>query len=422
MLPIIAIIAAGWILSLALMTRNRLLGAAVASVFGVAVSLYLGVQHHPSAGESFCSVDSVFNCDTVNRSQWSEVAGIPIALLGAGFYGAMAAVSALGLRSPQSYPRVGTLLTLGGAIGVALSVFLAWASLQLGAWCLFCISLYGVNAILLAAGLWQDKASEEPFGARVSGLFVGKDGSLGPAVGAGLLVFVASMFFYNGLGKGGAPGTAAAPGSSGKDLSAMFMTAAAPLELDGTEPVLGDPAAPYTIVEFADFECPYCGKVAPELVELQRSNPKIKFLFKNYPISDVCNDQVEGARHENACNAAYAGECARQQGRFWQLDEMMFKNQEFLAPADILFMADQLKLDKTAFANCLRDPRTVAAIKADVAAAAKVKVMGTPAIFMHGLAGDTWVQVNGFGDEIRALIAAKEAGTLPPPPPWSDPH
>jgi hypothetical protein len=41
---------------------------------------------------------------------------------------------------------------------------------------------------------------------------------------------------------------------------------------------------------------------------------------------------------------------------------------------------------------------------------------------MHGLAGDTWVQVNGFGDEIRALIAAKEAGTLPPPPPWSDPH
>jgi protein-disulfide isomerase len=176
------------------------------------------------------------------------------------------------------------------------------------------------------------------------------------------------------------------------------------------------------MVEPTKSECPYCGKVAPELVELQRSNPKIKFLFKNYPISDVCNDQVEGGRHENACNAAYAGECARQQGRFWQLDELMFKNQEFLAPADILFMADQLKLDKEAFANCLRDPRTVAAIKADVAAAAKVKVTGTPAIFMHGLAGDTWVQVNGFGDEIRALIAAKEAGTLPPPPPWSDPH
>jgi protein-disulfide isomerase len=418
MLPILGGIAVGWIVAIGLSSWRRLGGVAGASVMGLMVAFYLAVQHLPSSGDSFCSVNETFNCDLVNRSRWSELGGIPISLLGAGFYAATLVSALLGLRDPARYSRAAHLAAVGGLLSVGYSAFLAWASMQVGAWCLMCISLYGVNLIILVSGLLAVKDSGVSLGAGLGDLVGGRDGSLTPAVGAGAVVFMVGMVGYNQLKSGI---EAPAVDAEGKlDLAALFEEVGGTVELDGTEPILGDPGAPFTVVEYADFECPHCAKLAPELTEVVKKNPRIRILFKNYPLSGDCNPQIDGPGHANACGAAYAGECARQQGKFWEMDEVMFKNQEYLKPDDILFMAEQIKLDKETFQACLKDPRTHAAVKADAEAGSKAGLRGTPTMFLKGLDGEKWVRVKGMSDELLLLVNAKETGTpLPPTPPVS---
>ena len=153
-------IGGGWFVAAALMVWNRLAGIGAAAAMGVGVSLYLGRQHHPSHASSMCNVDEVFNCDVVNTGAYSEIGGIPIAFLGTAFYVGCVVLAGLASQSREAYSRAGHLLTLGGVFASLYSLFLAYQSSLLGAWCLFCISLYGVNAILLAGGLWMVKESD----------------------------------------------------------------------------------------------------------------------------------------------------------------------------------------------------------------------------------------------------------------------
>ncbi|MCK6503320.1 thioredoxin domain-containing protein [Myxococcota bacterium] len=405
----------GWTLSGLLLWKDRRLGIAMASAMGLLVALYLGAQHLDSAGASLCSINQVFDCDKVNRSQYSEVMGIPIALLGAGFYAAVLAAAVLGRLNPDKYPRTGSLVLAGAALSVVYSAFLAWASVKLGAWCLLCISMYGVNLLLLVGG-WT---SRHPDGL-VAALGDREDRSLSTMLTAGLVVFVASMGWYN-MQKGGA--VAEVKGAQGgQDETAAYAQlmeqTRGTLTLDGTEPVLGDPGAPYTVVEFADFECPACASVTPMMHELVERNPNVKVVFKQYPLSNICNPNIGREFHKNACRAASAAECAHQQGRFWDMTYLLFKNQTELDADGISFMAEQVGLDAAAFTACMGDPSTLASIQADVAAGERLGIDGTPALFLHGIAEGQWVALTAGPEGAELLVRAHAQGkTLPPPPP-----
>ena len=210
--PLIAVILTGWLVSLGLVVSKRRVGLMLAAALGLAVSIYLGLQHAADAGTSVCSVSEVFNCDTVNRSKYSELMGVPIAFLGAGFYAAVLAVAGGLLRKPEGYSRAGHAIFAGSLVGVAYSVFLAWASMQVGAWCLFCISLYGLNGILLFGGAQEARASGT--GALMAGIapaLMGKqDRSIGVMVPVGLVtVFVTNAMFGGGHGEPSSTVTAA---------------------------------------------------------------------------------------------------------------------------------------------------------------------------------------------------------------------
>ena len=404
----------GWGLSAGLMWKDRRLGLLVAAVMGLLVSLYLGYQHLASSGASLCSVNQVFDCDKVNRSIYSEVAGIPVALVGSGFYAAVLVASALGLRKPSSYRKAGQLIFLGGLAAIAASLFLAWASVQLGAWCLFCISLYGVNALILTGGsLSRGEATTA----------APDDWSLSTMVAAGLLVFIGAMAWYN-IQKGG-PATEVAKAASkgGTDAyTALMEQAAGPMDLDGTEPILGDPNAPYEVVEYADFQCPGCAAVTPLMVDLVGRNPDIKVLFKNFPLNNGCNPALSRAFHKDSCRAASAGECARQQGKFWDLAHLMFKNQEDLDDPGIMFMAKQAGLDTDQLKTCMADPSTLTAVVADATAGQKINVNGTPSLFLKGIEGDDWLYMTGGPEGIEMLVHAHAAGQPLPPAPPADSH
>jgi protein-disulfide isomerase/uncharacterized membrane protein len=423
---ILALIAGMWLLSGGAVARDPALGAAVAGLCGLLVSLYLGAQHLPSAAPSACSVSSVLDCDVVNRSAWSELFGVPIAYLGSAFYGGLVALGLLSRRQAERYRAAGPLVVAGGVVSVLYSVFLAWASSQLGAFCLFCISLYGINALVLGAGVLWARRDGQPVGAGLAlAVKGGNDRSFSSLGGVGLAVLVVAMGWYSSQAgpKGGASTAGAGgAGSAGPVLSELFEAPGGPISLDGTEPVMGDPNAPYLLVEWADFQCPYCAMVAPELHDLVAREPALQVRFKHYPISDICNRFVTGTRHADSCRAAAAMECARHQGRAFELNRLMFKNNTNLDDAGVRFMAGQVGVDPAVFDQCLADPRTMDAVREDVEAAGVAGVEGTPALFLRGLRGDEWVRVVGGAAEVAALVAAHKAGKPIPPTPAAAPH
>ncbi len=396
------------------MPKTRVWGVAAASLVGIVVAGYLTAQHG-GTGPSVCDVSDVWSCDTVNRSVYSEVFGVPVALFGVAFFAVMAWLS---LRHASGgaakAPAVMVLLT---ALALAFDAYLAWASSRIGALCPLCVASWALNVVLAAGSFLLWRAVEPPSGKALADSVKSEFGSI--AVVGLLTLVVGGMASRDSSAAGGIAGGAGS--GAVEDLSRYYEQATGRIELDGTEPVIGAANARFTLVEWADFECPHCAIMSEELKKVLEENPDVKLYFKHYPISGSCNSFVDGERHKFACNAAAATECARLQGRFWELSRQMFKNQEFLGKEDIRFMVEQQQLDLEAFEACMADPATAEAVRQDVAAGGVAGVEGTPSIFFKGAFGDEWVRFNAGKDGINAVLAAARAGKpLPPAPPHAE--
>ncbi len=155
---------------------------------------------------------------------------------------------------------------------------------------------------------------------------------------------------------------------------------------DGHLPPLGNPNAKVTIVEFSDFQCPFCKQFEdttyPKLYDEYIKTNKIKFVFRHYPLNSI---------HPTAQKAAEASECANAQGKFWDYHDLLFKNQSTWSP---LLLADainsftdyatQLGLNTTMFRSCLDTDQFAQKVQEDSADGNKVSVDGTPTFFING--------------------------------------
>jgi len=150
------------------------------------------------------------------------------------------------------------------------------------------------------------------------------------------------------------------------------------VELGENDParIEGNPTAPISIVEFADFQCPYCGRVEPTLAAiLKKYDSKVKLAFRDFPLSSI---------HPYAEGAAEASRCAEAMGKFWPMHDAMYANQSKLTQADLIKTAGSLGMDESAFSACLKSGKYKPAIQQDVAAGLRVGVTGTPAFFING--------------------------------------
>jgi protein-disulfide isomerase len=163
----------------------------------------------------------------------------------------------------------------------------------------------------------------------------------------------------------------------------------------GSAPVRGPANAPVTIVEFSDFQCPFCGRAANTLksVEAQYKG-KVKVVFKNEPLSI----------HPNARPAAIAALAARDQGKFWEMHDVLFANQRTLDRASLEKYAQDLHLDMAKFRAALDGNQYASYLQADQAQASQLGVRATPTFFVNGqqLVGPT-------PDQLRAAIDAELA-------------
>ena len=141
-------------------------------------------------------------------------------------------------------------------------------------------------------------------------------------------------------------------------------------------PMKGDPGAPVTIVEFGDFQCPFCANSQPLLKQVLDAYPgKVKFIFKNLPLVQI---------HPNARPAAIAAHAASEQGKFWEMRELLYQNYNKLNPETIKSLAQQVGLDMAKFDASVASDKTAAAVEKDIADSRAAMVTGTPTYFVNG--------------------------------------
>jgi len=141
--------------------------------------------------------------------------------------------------------------------------------------------------------------------------------------------------------------------------------------------VRGDPKAPVTIVEFSDFQCPYCKKAQDTLKDLLiKYKGRVKLAFRDFPMRML---------HAQAQDAAEASRCAGDQGKFWEYHDALFADQTTLNQAALVETAQSLGLDKKSFESCLATGKFKAQIEQDLQDGTKAGVAGTPGFFINGV-------------------------------------
>ncbi|MFT3708213.1 MAG: thioredoxin domain-containing protein [Archangium sp.] len=142
-----------------------------------------------------------------------------------------------------------------------------------------------------------------------------------------------------------------------------------------TGPSKGPADAKVTIVEFSDFECPFCGKAEDSVTQvMEKYAGKVRIVFRHFPLSF----------HPNAPKAAEASMCANEQGKFWEMHKVLFANRSALTVEDLKKHAATVGLDATKFNECLDGNKMKSYIEADTKAGGDVGVSGTPAFFING--------------------------------------
>jgi Na+/H+ antiporter NhaA len=179
------------------------------------------------------------------------------------------------------------------------------------------------------------------------------------------------------------------------------------LILDLAEPVdperdhiRGSEDAPVTVLEYGDFECPFCGQAEPVLRELLRDFGDVRYVWRHLPLNDV---------HPNAQLAAEAAEAAASQGSFWEMHDLLLDHQDALRIPDLVGYAEQLGLDTEQFENDVRTRAGAARIAEDVDSADLSSVSGTPTFFINGLRHYGPYDIGTLSSEVKAARAREYA-------------
>src|ERR687898_1300701 len=176
-------------------------------------------------------------------------------------------------------------------------------------------------------------------------------------------------------------------------------------ESGGPEPVgardhlRGPEDAPVTLVKYGDYECPYCGELHPVLEELrERAGERVRFVFRHFPLDSV---------HPRARRAALAAEAAASQGRFWEMHDLLYENQDELGEDALTRHATELGLDLRRFEEDLANDDHAWRIEEDRLGGGPAGVGGTPALFLNGIRYEGPVDLDG----LLAAIEGAAGGT-----------
>jgi Na+/H+ antiporter NhaA len=186
-------------------------------------------------------------------------------------------------------------------------------------------------------------------------------------------------------------------------LPARFLTGTSERLVDLAVPVdperdhvRGGGDAPVTLVEYGDFECPYCGRAEPAVREIVAEfGDDLRYVFRHLPLADV---------HPNAHLAAEAAEAAGEQGKFWEMHDLLFEHQDALLPMNLVGYAGELGLDVDRFTDELRRRVYAARVAEDIDTADQSGVTGTPTFFVNGRRQQGSFDIDTLSAAVRAAL------------------
>ena len=148
------------------------------------------------------------------------------------------------------------------------------------------------------------------------------------------------------------------------------------VDVSPDDPVLGDASAPVTLVEFSDFQCPFCARVMPTLKRVREAyGDRVRIVWKDFPLTAI---------HPQAFGAAQAGHCAQEQGKFWEYHDRLFANQQALEPELLKTYAADAELDAEMFGSCLDAAKYADRVQEQMDIGASLGVSSTPTVFING--------------------------------------
>jgi protein-disulfide isomerase/uncharacterized membrane protein len=444
--------------------RVRLLLAALVCTISAATSGLLLLEHHgepraAAAVSQVCGEGGQSGCETVARSRYSEIRGMPLAALGLFFALTVGALLLLSLLSgAESHDAAAALVLLVLVIALAADVVLLGVQVvAIKAFCRLCLLTYALNALALVLLLPARRD-----GAVVGEAVTKRDGRLVFAGWALTSLALATGVYAvekaldarertrvsSILGVAPSPLPAALPsrpmepGSEAqryqeearvateqarrlqeilddpKKLEGYFAQKAArefdanpvfPLKLEGM-PSKGAPSGPIKVVEFSDFLCPFCKNIAGAFAGyIPQTANRVTLYFKNYPLDAVCNPNLKQTIHEGACWLAMGGLCAQEQNGFWPYHDKVFSSQVDKPEAkDVVQLATEAGLDGAAMQSCLASGRMKERLAAQIEEAREGGVSATPTLFING---KRLPRINDF-----VATVEKEAARLGLPP------
>lgn len=344
-------------------------------------------------------------CSPVARSEWARVLGVPTAAWALLTYVGFAGLAVAGLRR-RAFPEGPGGLVLWAAMPcLCFGAFLVYVMThQVGSICPSCLGLDAVHVLLLGAGAWAIRGRGGPIAALRGDLEVlWKNRQVGVAVvGGPLLAGLLVLVTYPRAG--GSHG--AEPSRRGELVLPDAGFYEAPIDTEGV-PCIGPEAAPVVILEFSDYQCPFCRQAHAEVRQVVRAFPReVRFCHFHHPLDMACNPQITRPFHPAACLAAAAAICAMEQNEFWEMNDLLFRNARAIDQDMVHRLARGLELDEDRFSSCLRDESTLDRIEHELEISRDVPVDGTPTFLVNGRILPGAFPAEDLETIIRRLLAA----------------
>ncbi len=389
---------------------NPFPGLLILALVGVIFSAIL-VYHHTAVVYGFqtqpssCNISEQLNCDRVAQSSYATFLGVPVASLGLIYGLFLGALSLFAITRVELRRECLQVATFVSTLALVPTLFLLAVSyFEIQSFCLYCLVLdlqtLAVFFLLVASSQRQGGYINTLVGGfvvlvrAIRGLFSFAEPLVVPRglVCLAIIGTVAAVIFVPGFLVLGvfAPQVQRTIQEKQTELAISEWKKSTEVDLslsdegEGRDYSIGDREAPITIVEFSDFECPFCKRAFFELKKIVHEYPEVRLVMKNYPLDQSCNRFMAGKRHEHACSAAEAVRCAGRQGeeKFWELSEEIYTRQNFTADA-IRESASKVGLQLEAFDRCIGEDTEMANVRQDIEVGGRLRLGGTPKLFVN---------------------------------------
>jgi protein-disulfide isomerase/uncharacterized membrane protein len=364
--------------------------AVLCILIAIGFHLYL-FKHHidiklgASGENSVCNVSEVLNCDTAASSSYSEVFGIPIAMLGAFANGLLLLLLVIAYFnwSEDSERTERYAFYLAGMI-FAVSLIMGSISLFiLKSGCPFCIGTYLLSLIVLISLWFAFRPALTFAGDDVGALFTEQRWLLVMLAGVALASLLVNNMVLDSYGYQRVREVI--------DSSYAEWTSSPTLDFDlstGLAYQKGDGVPKVVIVEFADYLCPHCRHAYPVLQSFTKNHGDVKLIYKPFPLDGVCNSAMQGKRDGKSCDLAYAVLCTEKIAKKgWEAHHYIFDNQETIFSTPMNQVTEDIckntGADCAQLKACMNSEEIHEVVRKTAAEGEKAKIAGTPAIFYN---------------------------------------